>query len=144
MTFYSLYRHTAKIGDYKDDYIFKTQSADSGKVSIKNQHLGTVDNLDNGLLIGIAKDTPRKNNRRQVLYYQKQEAKADGTIEMTMKIPPAGTTWTIFDKSSTLRSYAPFRKQDTTESIPFLTLHSLPTKKDKEVVISKEVKVKAG
>lgn len=59
LTFYSLYRHTAKISDYPHKTQFVTRSADKNPVRIKNRRGLVIANLADGLLISL-KSQPKK------------------------------------------------------------------------------------
>ncbi|WP_244149471.1 hypothetical protein [Rodentibacter genomosp. 2] len=131
LTFYSLYRHMAKISDYPHKTQFVTKSADKNPVRIKNRRGLVIANLANGLLISL-KSRNKEAIRHELEYYQDE----NGVIHR----PAQGDIWTIYKGSYQIS------QQHHEYGLPILTAKKIETEIDKEVFLpaEKQIEVKAG
>ncbi|WP_179108978.1 glycoside hydrolase family 19, partial [Rodentibacter caecimuris] len=131
LTFYSLYRHTAKISDYPHKTLFITKSADKNPIRIKNRYGQVIANLVDGLLISL-KSQKKNMPRHELEFYQDEK----GSIHR----PAKGDIWTIYKGSYE-------KKQSNHEYVlPILSSKKVETETDKEVYlpVEKQFEVKAG
>ncbi|SSZ30908.1 Uncharacterised protein [Aggregatibacter aphrophilus] len=131
LTFYSLYRHTAKLSDYPPKKRYVTKSADANPVTIKDRRGVVIAQLADGLIISI-KSPNSKASRHEIESYQDEQ----GQIHR----PSNGDIWTIYKGSY-------HQEEDSTQhAIPFLSQNNIETEADKEVLLSgnRQIEVKAG
>ncbi|MBN6069482.1 hypothetical protein HYE54_12330 [Aggregatibacter actinomycetemcomitans] len=131
LTFYSLYRHTAKLTDYPPPKRYITKSADASPVALKDRRGVVIAQLADGLVISI-KSRERKAYRHELESYQDEQ----GVIHR----PPNGDIWTIYKGSY-------HQEEDKTRhAIPLLSRNKVETQADKEVLLSgaQQMVVKAG
>ncbi|WP_239396981.1 hypothetical protein [Aggregatibacter aphrophilus] len=131
LTFYSLYRHTAKLSDYPPKKRYVTKSADANPVAIKDRRGVVIAQLADGLIISI-KSPNSKASRHEIESYQDEQ----GQIHR----PSNGDIWTIYKGSY-------HQEEDSTQhAIPFLSQNNIETEADKEVLLSgnRQIEVKAG
>ena len=131
LTFYSLYRHTAKLSDYPPKKRYVTKSADANPVTIKDKQGVVIAQLADGLIISI-KSPNSKASRHEIESYQDEQ----GQIHR----PSNGDIWTIYKGSY-------HQEEDSTQhAIPFLSQNNIETEADKEVLLSgnRQIEVKAG
>ena len=138
LTFYSLYRHTAKLSDYKsgiEEIVGITKSADNKIVirDAKNQPLNPRVELKNGLTIGVRRNTKGQEQFDELLWYR--ETQGNKTIEHK---PKTGEHWRIFHQS-----YEEMQSEQI-KGLPLLSKHKIDTQADVEVKLNKAIAVKAG
>jgi len=139
LTFYSLYRHTAKLSDYKSGIIEEivgiTKSADNKIVirDAKNQPLNPRVELKNGVTIGVRRNTKGQEQFDELLWYR--ETQGNKTIEHK---PKSGEHWRIFHQS-----YEEMQSEQI-KGLPLLSKHKIDTQADVEVKLNKAIAVKAG
>jgi len=138
LTFYSLYRHTAKLSDYKsgiEEIVGITKSADNKIVirDAKNQPLNPRVELKNGLTIGVRRHTQIQDKFDELLWYR--ETKDNKTIEHK---PKSGEHWRIFNQS-----YEEMQNEKI-KGLPLLSKHKIDTQADVEVKLDKPIEIKAG
>ena len=138
LTFYSLYRHTAKLSDYKsgiEEIVGITKSADNKIVirDAKNQPLNPRVELKNGLTIGVRRNTKGQEQFDELLWYR--ETQGNKTIEHK---PKSGEHWRIFHQS-----YEEMQSESI-KGLPLLSKHKIDTQADVEVKLNKAIAVKAG
>ena len=138
LTFYSLYRHTAKLSDYKsgiEEIVGITKSADNKIVirDAKNQPLNPRVELKNGLTIGVRRNTKGQEQFDELLWYR--ETQGNKTIEHK---PKSGEHWRIFHQSYEEMQSEPIK------GLPLLSKHKIDTQADVEVKLNKAIAVKAG
>ncbi|WP_241013613.1 glycoside hydrolase family 19, partial [Aggregatibacter actinomycetemcomitans] len=131
LTFYSLYRHTAKLTDYPPPKRYITKSADASPVALKDRRGVVIAQLADGLVISI-KSRERKAYRHELESYQDEQ----GVIHR----PPNGDIWTIYKGSYHQE------EEKGKHAIPVLSQHNIETQADKEVLLSgaQQMVVKAG
>lgn len=138
LTFYSLYRHTAKLSDYKsgiEELVGITKSVDN-KIVIRdaqNNPLNPRVELKNGVTIGVRRQTQSQDKFDELLWYR--EAKDNKTIEHK---PKPGERWRIFNQSYEVMQNEPIK------GLPLLSKHKIDTKTDIEVKLDKPIPIKAG
>ena len=138
LTFYSLYRHTAKLSDYKsgiEEIVGSTKSSDN-KIVIRdaqNQPLNPRVELNNGVTIGVRRHTQTQDKFDELLWYR--ETKDNKTIEHK---PKSGEHWRIFHQS-----YEEMQSEQI-KGLPFLSKHKIDTQADIEVKLDKPIEIKAG
>ena len=138
LTFYSLYRHTAKLSDYKsgiEELVGITKSADN-KIVIRdaqNQPLNPRVELKNGVTIGVRRHTQTQDKFDELLWYR--ETKDNKTIEHK---PKSGEHWRIFNQS-----YEEMQNEKI-KGLPLLSKHKIDTQADVEVKLDKPIEIKAG
>ena len=138
LTFYSLYRHTAKLSDYKsgiEELVGITKSADN-KIVIRdaqNQPLNPRVELKNGVTIGVRRHTQTQDKFDELLWYR--ETKDNKTIEHK---PKSGEHWRIFHQSYEEMQSEPIK------GLPLLSKHKVDTQADIEVKLDKPIEIKAG
>ena len=138
LTFYSLYRHTAKLSDYKsgiEEIVGSTKSSDN-KIVIRdaqNQPLNPRVELKNGVTIGVRRHTQTQDKFDELLWYR--ETKDNKTIEHK---PKSGEHWRIFHQS-----YEEMQSEQI-KGLPFLSKHKIDTQADVEVKLDKPIEIKAG
>jgi|GEM_PF-659659 len=138
LTFYSLYRHTAKLSDYKsgiEEIVGSTKSSDNKIVirDAKNQPLNPRLELKNGVTIGVRRHTQTQDKFDELLWYR--ETKDNKTIEHK---PKSGEHWRIFHQS-----YEEMQSEQI-KGLPFLSKHKIDTQADVEVKLDKPIEIKAG
>ena len=139
LTFYSLYRHTAKLSDYKSGIIEEivgiTKSTDNKIVirDAKNQPLNPRVELKNGVTIGVRRNTKGQEQFDELLWYR--ETQGNKTIEHK---PKSGEHWRIFHQS-----YEEMQSESI-KGLPLLSKHKIDTQADVEVKLNKAIAVKAG
>ena len=138
LTFYSLYRHTAKLSDYKsgiEEIVGITKSADNKIVirDAKNQPLNPRVELKNGLTIGVKRHTQTQDKFDELLWYR--ETKDNKTVEHK---PKSGEHWRIFNQS-----YEEMQNEKI-KGLPLLSKHKIDTQVDVEVKLDKPIEIKAG
>ena len=138
LTFYSLYRHTAKLSDYKsgiEEIVGITKSSDNKIVirDAKNQPLNPRVELKNGLTIGVRRNTKGQEQFDELLWYR--ETQGNKTIEHK---PKSGEHWRIFHQS-----YEEMQSEQI-KGLPLLSKHKIDTQADVEVKLNKAIAVKAG
>ena len=138
LTFYSLYRHTAKLSDYKsgiEEIVGITKSADNKIVirDAKNQPLNPRVELKNGVTIGVRRNTKGQEQFDELLWYR--ETQGNKTIEHK---PKSGEHWRIFHQS-----YEEMQSEQI-KGLPLLSKHKIDTQADVEVKLNKAIAVKAG
>ena len=138
LTFYSLYRHTAKLSDYKsgiEELVGITKSADN-KIVIRdaqNNPLNPRVELKNGVTIGVKRHTQTQDKFDELLWYR--ETKDNKTVEHK---PKSGEHWRIFHQS-----YEEMQSEQI-KGLPLLSKHKIDTQADVEVKLNKPIVVKAG
>ena len=138
LTFYSLYRHTAKLSDYKsgiEEIVESTKSSDN-KIVIRdaqNQPLNPRVELKNGVTIGVKRHTQTQDKFDELLWYR--ETKDNKTVEHK---PKSGEHWRIFHQS-----YEEMQSEQI-KGLPLLSKHKIDTQADVEVKLNKPIVVKAG
>ena len=138
LTFYSLYRHTAKLSDYKsgiEELVGITKSADN-KIVIRdaqNNPLNPRVELKNGVTIGVKRHTQTQDKFDELLWYR--ETKDNKTVEHK---PKSGEHWRIFNQS-----YEEMQNEKI-KGLPLLSKHKIDTQADVEVKLNKAIAVKAG
>ena len=138
LTFYSLYRHTAKLSDYKsgiEEIVGSTKSSDN-KIVIRdaqNQSLNPRVELKNGVTIGVRRHTQIQDKFDELLWYR--ETKDNKTIEHK---PKSGEHWHIFHQSYEEMQSGPIK------GLPLLSKHKIDTQADVEVKLDKPIEIKAG
>ena len=139
LTFYSLYRHTAKLSDYKSGIIEEivgiTKSADN-KIVIRdaqNNPLNPRVELKNGVTIGVRRHTQTQDKFDELLWYR--ETKDNKTVEHK---PKSGEHWRIFNQS-----YEEMQNEKI-KGLPLLSKHKIDTQVDVEVKLDKPIEIKAG
>ena len=138
LTFYSLYRHTAKLSDYKsgiEEIVGITKSADNKIVirDAKNQPLNPRVELKNGVTIGVRRNTKGQEQFDELLWYR--ETQGNKTVEHK---PKSGEHWRIFHQS-----YEEMQSESI-KGLPLLSKHKIDTQADVEVKLNKAIAVKAG
>ena len=150
LTFYSLYRHTAKLSDYKsgiEEIVGITKSASNkadnktdnktdNKIVIrdaKNQPLNPLVELKNGVTIGVRRNTKGQEQFDELLWYR--ETQGNKTIEHK---PKSGEHWRIFHQS-----YEEMQSEQI-KGLPLLSKHKIDTQADVEVKLDKPIEIKAG
>ena len=138
LTFYSLYRHTAKLSDYKsgiEELVGITKSADN-KIVIRdaqNQPLNPRVELKNGVTIGVRRHTQTQDKFDELLWYR--ETQGNKTVEHK---PKSGEHWRIFNQS-----YEEMQNEKI-KGLPLLSKHKIDTQVDVEVKLDKPIEIKAG
>ena len=138
LTFYSLYRHTAKLSDYKsgiEKVVGVTKSADN-KIVIRdaqNHPLNPRVELNNGVTIGVRRQTQTQDKFDELLWYR--ETKDNKTTEHR---PKTGERWRIFHQSYEVMQSEPIK------GLPLLSKHKIDTQADVEVKLDKPIEIKAG
>ena len=138
LTFYSLYRHTAKLSDYKsgiEELVGITKSADN-KIVIRdaqNQPLNPRVELKNGVTIGVKRHTQTQDKFDELLWYR--ETKDNKTVEHK---PKSGEHWRIFNQS-----YEEMQNEKI-KGLPLLSKRKIDTQVDVEVKLDKPIEIKAG
>ena len=138
LTFYSLYRHTAKLSDYKsgiEEIVGSTKSSDN-KIVIRdaqNQPLNPRVELNNGVTIGVKRHTQTQDKFDELLWYR--ETKDNKTVEHK---PKSGEHWRIFHQS-----YEEMQSESI-KGLPLLSKHKIDTQVDVEVKLDKPIEIKAG
>ena len=138
LTFYSLYRHTAKLSDYKsgiEEIVGITKSADN-KIVIRdaqNQPLNPRVELKNGVTIGVKRHTQTQDKFDELLWYR--ETKDNKTVEHK---PKSGEHWRIFNQS-----YEEMQNEKI-KGLPLLSKRKIDTQVDVEVKLDKPIEIKAG
>ena len=138
LTFYSLYRHTAKLSDYKsgiEELVGITKSADN-KIVIRdaqNNPLNPRVELKNGVTIGVKRHTQTQDKFDELLWYR--ETQGNKTIEHK---PKSGEHWRIFHQS-----YEEMQSEQI-KGLPLLSKHKIDTQADVEVKLDKPIEIKAG
>ena len=138
LTFYSLYRHTAKLSDYKsgiEKVVGVTKSADN-KIVIRdaqNHPLNPRVELNNGVTIGGRRQTQTQDKFDELLWYR--ETKDNKTIEHK---PKTGERWRIFHQSYEVM------QSEQIKGLPLLSKHKIDTQTDVEVKLDKPIEIKAG
>ena len=138
LTFYSLYRHTAKLSDYKsgiEEIVGSTKSSDNKIVirDAKNQPLNPRVELKNGVTIGVKRHTQTQDKFDELLWYR--ETKDNKTVEHK---PKSGEHWRIFHQS-----YEEMQSEQI-KGLPLLSKHKIDTQADIEVKLDKPIEIKAG
>ena len=138
LTFYSLYRHTAKLSDYKsgiEEIVGSTKSSDNKIVirDTKNQPLNPRVELKNGVTIGVRRHTQAQDKFDELLWYR--ETKDNKTIEHK---PKSGEHWRIFHQSYEEMQSEPIK------GLLLLSKHKIDTQADVEVKLDKPIEIKAG
>ena len=140
LTFYSLYRHTAKLSDYKsgiEKIVGVTKSADN-KIVIRdaqNHPLNPRVELNNGVTIGVRRQTQTQDKFDELLWYR--ETKDNKTIEHK---PKTGERWRIFHQSYEVEQ----SQSEQIKGLPLLSKHKIDTQADVEVKLDKPIEIKAG
>ena len=138
LTFYSLYRHTAKLSDYKsgiEEIVGSTKSSDN-KIVIRdaqNQPLNPRVELKNGVTIGVKRHTQTQDKFDELLWYR--ETKDNKTVEHK---PKSGEHWRIFNQS-----YEEMQNEKI-KGLPLLSKRKIDTQADIEVKLDKPIEIKAG
>ena len=138
LTFYSLYRHTAKLSDYKsgiEKIVGVTKSADN-KIVIRdaqNHPLNPRVELNNGVTIGVRRQTQTQDKFDELLWYR--ETKDNKTTEHR---PKTGERWRIFHQSYEVE------QSEQIKGLPLLSKHKIDTQADVEVKLDKPIEIKAG
>ena len=138
LTFYSLYRHTAKLSDYKsgiEELVGITKSADNKIVirDAKNQPLNPRIELKNDVTIGVRRNTKGQEQFDELLWYR--ETQGNKTIPRS---PKAGEHWRIFRQSYVVG------QSEQIKGLPLLSKHKIDTQADVEVKLDKPIAIKAG
>ena len=132
LTFYSLYRHTAKLGDYQslgEELLAQTKSADKYPVAIREDNK-VIAQLTDGQVLLIRKYHGNKSKFDDVVWYK--------DVNGFEHKPKAGKHWKVFN-----RSYETMMAQPI-NGIPLLTHHKIETQTDREVKLDKPIEIKAG
>ncbi len=138
LTFYSLYRHTAKLSDYKsgiEEIVGITKSADNKIVirDAKNQPLNPRIELKNDVTIGVRRNTKGQEQFDELLWYR--ETQGNKTVEHK---PKSGEHWRIFNQS-----YEEMQNEKI-KGLPLLSKRKIDTQVDVEVKLDKPIEIKAG
>ena len=138
LTFYSLYRHTAKLSDYKsgiEELVGITKSADNKIVirDAKNQPLNPRIELKNDVTIGVRRNTKGQEQFDELLWYR--ETQGNKTVEHK---PKSGEHWRIFNQS-----YEEMQNEKI-KGLPLLSKRKIDTQVDVEVKLDKPIEIKAG
>ena len=132
LTFYSLYRHTAKLGDYQslgEELLAQTKSADKYPVAIREDNK-VIAQLTYGQVLLIRKYHGNKSKFDDVVWYK--------DINGFEHKPKAGKHWKVFNRSYETMMVQPIN------GIPLLTHHKIETQTDREVKLDKPIEIKAG
>ena len=132
LTFYSLYRHTAKMDDYQssgEEILALTKSADKFPVAIREDNK-EIARLPNGLALLVRKYQSNKTKFDEVTWYK--------DVNGVEHKPKAGKHWKVFSGSYETMMSQPI------SGIPFLTRHNIETLVDSEVKLDKPIEIKAG
>ena len=132
LTFYSLYRHTAKLGDYQslgEELLAQTKSADKYPVAIREDNK-VIAQLTDGQVLLIRKYHGNKSKFDDVVWYK--------DVNGFEHKPKAGKHWKVFN-----RSYETMMAQPI-NGIPLLIHHKIETQTDREVKLDKPIVIKAG
>ena len=132
LTFYSLYRHTAKLGDYQslgEELLAQTKSADKYPVAIREDNK-VIAQLTDGQVLLIRKYHGNKSKFDDVVWYK--------DINGFEHKPKAGKHWKVFNRSYETMMVQPIN------GIPLLTHHKIETQTDREVKLDKPIEIKAG
>ena len=132
LTFYSLYRHTAKLGDYQslgEELLAQTKSADKYPVAIREDNK-VIAQLTDGQVLLIRKYHGNKSKFDDVVWYK--------DINGFEHKPKAGKHWKVFNRSYETMMVQPIN------GIPLLTHHKIETQTDREVKLDKPIVIKAG
>ena len=89
LTFYSLYRHTAKLSDYKsgiEEIVGITKSADNKIVirDAKNQPLNPRIELKNDVTIGVRRNTKGQEQFDELLWYRETQGNKRLSINLSL------------------------------------------------------------
>lgn len=132
LTFYSLYRHTAKLGDYQslgEELLAQTKSADKYPVAIREDNK-VITQLTDGQVLLIRKYHGNKSKFDDVVWYK--------DVNGFEHKPKAGKHWKVFNRSYETMMVQPIN------GIPLLTHHKIETQTDREVKLDKPIVIKAG
>ena len=132
LTFYSLYRHTAKLSDYQslgEELLAQTKSADKYPVAIREDNK-VIAQLTDGQVLLIRKYHGNKSKFDDVVWYK--------DINGFEHKPKAGKHWKVFNRSYETMMVQPIN------GIPLLTHHKIETQTDREVKLDKPIVIKAG
>ena len=132
LTFYSLYRHTAKLGDYQslgEELLAQTKSADKYPVAIREDNK-VIAQLTDGQVLLIRKYHDNKSKFDDVVWYK--------DVNGFEHKPKAGKHWKVFNRSYETMMVQPIN------GIPLLTHHKIETQTDREVKLDKPIEIKAG
>ena len=132
LTFYSLYRHTAKLGDYQslgEELLAQTKSADKYPVAIREDNK-VIAQLTDGQVLLIRKYHGNKSKFDDVVWYK--------DVNGFEHKPKAGKHWKVFNRSYETMMVQPIN------GIPLLTHHKIETQTDREVKLDKPIVIKAG
>ena len=132
LTFYSLYRHTAKLSDYQslgEELLAQTKSADKYPVAIREDNK-VIAQLTDGQVLLIRKYHGNKSKFDDVVWYK--------DINGFEHKPKAGKHWKVFNRSYETMMVQPIN------GIPLLTHHKIETQTDREVKLDKPIEIKAG
>ena len=132
LTFYSLYRHTAKLSDYQslgEELLAQTKSADNYPVAIREDNK-VIAQLTDGQVLLIRKYHGNKSKFDDVVWYK--------DINGFEHKPKAGKHWKVFNRSYETMMVQPIN------GIPLLTHHKIETQTDREVKLDKPIEIKAG
>ena len=132
LTFYSLYRHTAKMDDYQssgEEILALTKSADKFPVAIREDNK-VIARLPNGLALLVRKYQSNKTKFDEVTWYK--------DVNGVEHKPKAGKHWKVFSGSYETMMSQPI------SGIPFLTRHNIETLVDSEVKLAEPIEIKAG
>ena len=132
LTFYSLYRHTAKLGDYQslgEELLAQTKSEDKYPVAIREDNK-VIAQLTDGQVLLIRKYHGNKSKFDDVVWYK--------DVNGFEHKPKAGKHWKVFNRSYETMMVQPIN------GIPLLTHHKIETQTDREVKLDKPIVIKAG
>ena len=132
LTFYSLYRHTAKLSDYQslgEELLAQTKSADKYPVAIREDNT-VIAQLTDGQVLLIRKYHGNKSKFDDVVWYK--------DVNGFEHKPKAGKHWKVFNRSYETMMVQPIN------GIPLLTHHKIETQTDREVKLDKPIVIKAG
>ena len=132
LTFYSLYRHTAKLGDYQslgEELLAQTKSADKYPVAIREDNK-VIAQLTDGQVLLIRKYHGNKSKFDDVVWYK--------DVNGFEHKPKAGKHWKVFNRSYETMMVQPIN------GIPLLTHHKIETQTDREVKLDKPIVIKGG
>ena len=132
LTFYSLYRHTAKLGDYQslgEELLAQTKLADKYPVAIREDNK-VIAQLTDGQVLLIRKYHGNKSKFDDVVWYK--------DVNGFEHKPKAGKHWKVFNRSYETMMVQPIN------GIPLLTHHKIETQTDREVKLDKPIEIKAG
>ena len=132
LTFYSLYRHTAKLSDYQslgEELLAQTKSADNYPVAIREDNK-VIAQLTDGQVLLIRKYHGNKSKFDDVVWYK--------DVNGFEHKPKAGKHWKVFNRSYETMMVQPIN------GIPLLTHHKIETQTDREVKLDKPIVIKAG